>query len=70
MFRVSQGELPYRDFAWHFPPFSVMLYGLALRAFGVHFQVVQIVMDLISLAIVLLGYAVVGYFLRGWLHKH
>jgi hypothetical protein len=66
-FRVSRGEFVYRDFGWHFPPFGLLLYGFALRVFGVHFYVVQVVMDLISLAIVFLVYAILGYFLSGWL---
>src|SRR5882724_10054314 len=60
--RAARGELPYRDFAWHFPPFAVLLYGYALRVFGIRFEVVQIVMDVISLAIVMLSYSLLRHY--------
>ena len=60
--RAARGELPYRDFAWHFPPFAVLLYGYALRVFGIRFEVVQIVMDVVSLAIVVLSYALLRHY--------
>ena len=55
--RVAHGELPYSDFAWHFPPFTVLLYGYSLRMLGILFEFVQILMDVISLAIVVLSYS-------------
>ena len=60
--RAAHGELPYRDFAWHFPPFAVLLYGYALRVFGIRFEVVQIVMDVVSLAIVVLSYRLLRHY--------
>ena len=61
--RVARGELPYRDFGWHFPPFAVMLYGLALRAVGIRFDVVQTLMDVISLGVVVLSYSLLRHYL-------
>jgi hypothetical protein len=52
--RAASGELPYRDFAWQYPPFSVLLFGGAFRLFGASFATTQIVIDVISTAIVLL----------------
>lgn len=65
--RAAHGELPYRDFAWHFPPFAVLLYGYALRLFGIRFGVVQVLMDAISFAIVVLSYLLLRRFMGAFL---
>src|ERR1700737_3938720 len=54
--RAASGELPYRDFAWQYPPLSLPLFGAAFRVFGASFLVAQIVVDIISTAIVLLSW--------------
>ncbi len=51
--RAAQGEIPYRDFAWQYPPLSLLLFGAALHWFGPTFAVIQTVIDLISAAVVL-----------------
>lgn len=61
--RLARGELPYRDFSWMYPPFSIFLMGWAVRVFGLSFTVVQIVLDILSGAIVFLSYLVMRYFL-------
>ena len=58
-FRLSRGEMPYRDFSWQYPPLSIFLLGWSLRWFGALFTVVQIFVDVLSVAVVLLSYAVV-----------
>jgi hypothetical protein len=50
--RVALSELPYRDFTWQYPPLSVLTVGVALRVFGATFVVLQIVVDIISMALV------------------
>lgn len=65
--RAAHGELPYRDFAWHFPPFAVLLYGYALRLFGIRFPVVQALMDAISFGIVLFSYLLLRRFTSAFL---
>src|ERR1700739_364756 len=55
--RVGAGQAPYRDFSWQYPPFSVLLFGWAMRWFGVTFAVAQVLLDAISLAIVLAGFS-------------
>ncbi|MCC6773581.1 MAG: hypothetical protein IT360_20525 [Gemmatimonadaceae bacterium] len=32
--RLALGELPYRDFQWHYPPFGLFVEGLAARIIG------------------------------------
>ena len=60
--RAAHGELPYRDFAWHFPPLAVMAFGWWLRIFGIRFDAVQALVDLISLAIVALSYVLLRHY--------
>lgn len=52
--RFTNGELPYRDFSWQYPPFSIVLYGITMRIFGARFVVAQVLTDLISWTIILL----------------
>ena len=54
--RVANGEIPYRDFSWPYPPFSVLLFGYAMKWFGMQFAVAQILIEIISIAVVLLAY--------------
>ena len=51
--RTAEGEVPYRDFAWQYPPLALLLFGAALHIFGNTFAVIQIVIDLVSTAVVL-----------------
>jgi hypothetical protein len=67
IFRAARGQLPYRDFEWHFPPFAVMLYGYALRILGVRFAVVCGLMDIISFAIVFACYSLLRRLLPSFL---
>lgn len=60
--RAARGELPDRDFAWHFPPLAVLLYGWWLRIFGIRFNAVQALMDLVSAGIVALSYQLLRQF--------
>jgi hypothetical protein len=66
--RVVAGEIPYRDFLWHYPPLSLILLGCASRWFGVSFTTIQIVVNLWSAAIVLLLYLIFRRFLSPWLN--
>jgi hypothetical protein len=52
--RFARGEMPYRDFSWNYPPLAIFLLGYIARIFGITFSVLQIAMDVISLAVVLL----------------
>lgn len=61
--RFVAGELPYRDFLWHYPPLSLVLLGYPLRWFGVSFTTIQIIVNLWSAAIVLLLYLILKRFL-------
>jgi hypothetical protein len=56
--RASMGELPYRDFAWQYPPLALLLFRAAFRIFGPSFVVAQLVIDIVSVAIVLLSWRV------------
>src|SRR5258708_31039343 len=67
-FRLSRGEMPYRDFAWQFPPMSIFVVGWCLRLFGVSFTVVQVLVNVLSLAVVLLCHVVTRMLLPRSLH--
>ena len=54
--RVARGELPYRDFSFQYPPFVVLLYGGALRLFGISFTTVQVITDIIDISVVVAFY--------------
>src|SRR5512143_2021472 len=53
-YRAASGETLYRDFAWQFPPLSLLLMSGAFRLLGSTFDVAQIVLDVLSLIAVLL----------------
>ncbi|HXA66497.1 MAG TPA: hypothetical protein VNV82_15155 [Bryobacteraceae bacterium] len=66
--RAAAGEIPYRDFLWSYPPLSVLLLGWTMKLFGVAFTVAQVFVDLASLAVVVLGYALIRPLLPRFLH--
>src|SRR5437660_4664040 len=53
MARFAQGQVPYRDYYWPYPPLSVFVFGIALRVCGQKFWVAQTVIDAFSLAVML-----------------
>ena len=55
--RVAAGEVPYRDFSWNYPPFSVLFLGWMMRWFGVTFAVAQVFVDTVSIGVVLAIYS-------------
>jgi hypothetical protein len=57
-YRSASGETLYRDFAWQFPPLSLLLMSGAFRLFGGTFEAAQVVLDVLSLGAVLLLWAV------------
>jgi hypothetical protein len=57
--RFAQGELPYRDFQWHFPPLALWVVGGAARLLGTNLQPVFVIMSVVA-ALLLTG--VVYYF--------
>lgn len=61
--RFARGELPYRDFSYNYPPLSILVLGWVARLFGTTFAVMQAAIDVLSLGIVLLSYAVTRYLL-------
>ena len=66
--RVAAGEVPYRDFWWSYPPLAVLVLGWAMKVFGVAFTTAQLFVDLFSLAVVLLAYALIRPLLPRFLH--
>jgi hypothetical protein len=65
--RVAAGEVPYRDFSWNYPPFSVLLLGWAMKWFGVTFAVAQVFVDIVSIGVVLAIYSLVRLLLPRFL---
>src|SRR5512139_1064581 len=57
-YRSANGEVLYRDFAWQFPPLSLLLMSGAFRLFGSTFEVAQLVLNVLSLIVVLLVWVV------------
>src|SRR5437867_2056168 len=53
VFRFAQGQVPYRDYYWPYPPLPILIFGTALRIFGARFWVAQILVDTVSLAVML-----------------
>jgi hypothetical protein len=66
--RLASGEMPYRDFSWQYPPFSIFLLGVAMRWFGATFTVAQVVIDLISMAVIVLAWLLVRRILPRFVH--
>ncbi len=56
--RYARGELPYRDFYWPYGPLSADIFAAAMRVFGAHFAVAQVVIDLLSLVVLVLVYKI------------
>ena len=42
MARFSQGQVPYRDYFWPYPPLAVFIFGIALRLLGQKFWVARL----------------------------
>jgi hypothetical protein len=61
--RVAQGELPYRDFSFQYPPFTAFFFGWMFRAFGTTFRVASLLINFWSFATVLLCYTLTKYLL-------
>ncbi len=57
--RVAAGQLPYVDFSWIYPPFSVLTLGWMMRWLGVSFWVAQVYVDMVSMGLVLAVYFLV-----------
>src|SRR5690349_20473089 len=53
MSRFAQGQVPYRDYYWPYPPLAVFIFGIVLRVCGQKFWVAQTVIDAFSLAVML-----------------
>ncbi len=53
-YRGASGELLYRDFAWQYPPLPLLLCSSALQLLGSTFWSVQLLLDLVSAAVVIL----------------
>ncbi len=53
-YRGSSGDLLYKDFAWQYPPLPLLVFSASLRLFGSTFAVVQMTLDLLSAAVVIL----------------
>ena len=52
-FRFAQGQVPYRDYFWPYPPLALLIFGGALRVAGAKFWVAQVLLDAFSLAVML-----------------
>jgi hypothetical protein len=65
--RVAASEVPYRDFSWQYPPFSVLLLGWTMRWFGVTFAVAQVFVDIVSIGVVLAIYSLIRLLLPRFL---
>ena len=66
--RLARGELPYRDFSFQYPPFAVFLYGWLLRLFGIRFTTVQVITDIVDVAVIASCYALIRRLLPRALH--
>jgi hypothetical protein len=64
-YRASTGELPYRDFAWQYPPLAILLCAAALAAMGAKFAVLQGLLDVVSTIVVLLTWDTARRYLPG-----
>jgi len=67
-YRTAAGEVPYRDFSWFYPPLAVLMLGWTMKMFGVAFASAQVFVDLVSLAVVFLGYTLIRPLLPRFLH--
>jgi hypothetical protein len=55
-FRYSQGQLPYRDYTFQYPPLSLFVVGAGMRILGPTFDAVQAVIDILSVIFVFVFY--------------
>ena len=51
--RFAQGETPYKDFVWGYPPFAIYFYGWLAKAFGDSFLVMRLITMTITVLIAL-----------------
>jgi hypothetical protein len=51
-YRVSLGQVPYRDFSWPYPPLSILLVGAVFKLFGA--TIAQMFVAVFSAGIVIL----------------
>lgn len=51
--RFARGEVPYRDFQWHFPPLALWIEGYAARLIGTGRTQLSIIATSISVVIVM-----------------
>ena len=56
--RAYGGELPYRDFAWVYPPFSIWLFQFTYWVLGPTFFAAQLLVDILGMIIVMLTYTI------------
>ena len=61
--RAAQGELPYRDFTWQYPPLGLWVMAGAFRLFEPTFLTAQIVITLFGIAVILLTWHLARRFL-------
>ncbi|MBM3211451.1 hypothetical protein FJZ33_04470 [Candidatus Poribacteria bacterium] len=59
--RVSQGEIPYKDFVWYHPPLGLYIYGWLARVFGDSFTVLNIIPMIITIMIAFLVFLIARY---------
>lgn len=52
--RFAQGEIPYRDFTWAFPPLAIYLYGSLAKVFGDSFLILRLISAAIFVLIALM----------------
>jgi hypothetical protein len=67
VYRVSLGETPYRDFTWQYGPLAPYLVGGILRLFGASFLTLQVLLDGLASAIVIVCYVLASRFTSPWL---
>src|SRR5260370_41492253 len=60
--------MPDRDFSGQYAPMSIFVVGWCLRLFGVSFTVVQVLVNVLSLAVVLLCHVITRMLLPRSLH--
>ena len=58
--RFAQGEVPYRDFQWHFPPLALWIVGGLARFFGTDLLPVYLITSVLAALLV----AVVVFYFR------
>jgi hypothetical protein len=64
IYRASNGEMPYRDFTFPYPPLTISVLGLILHYGGSSFRVAQIAYDAVSLGCVFAVWVLARRFAR------